>query len=459
MLKKIISVLLSAFVFVSVLSGMAICSYADDGQDLYDTEVYNYKVIRSISAAYEKEAWDHYYMSGSAILSFDRDNLTEENIAFLENLAEERENLPQIRSFEDCRWYLWGEDMPITEDESELVFTIESFDNSDFRPYLVPYLLEDQSQVKGNIIFVADGGYTQRVDFRNVISKFTSLGYNCFELARRVAPYGTQDIWLDMQRGIRYLKYYGEEKGIGKLDNLIAGGFSGGSGTVIGCIATAYGDITPDKYDTDYIPDEIDAINSDFDTALCLYGPSELVTENENLPAMFIAGGAKDTLATPERNMELYNSVADKTTAELYIFAETSHGFGTGVPLTESEYWPELADAFMQQIYRNKTDDTADIAGSVEFGKIPYEYTQYQQYIGNGGFGLADTTCAINEDGTKFFLFFEAFGMQNVLAGWVVDGVAIPRYDRTESFSPAANSLFQSADPDAWMPIDDSFRE
>ena len=129
--------------------------------------------------------------------------------------------------------------MPVATDKANLVFDDKSFDNEDFRPFLVPYLVNDQNEAKGNIIVVAGGGYSQRAndgEGYNVAECFRNLGYNCYVLQRRVAPYAKEDIWLDMQRAVRYLRSQAQEFDLGGMDCVVGMGFSGGSGTVLGAV-------------------------------------------------------------------------------------------------------------------------------------------------------------------------------------------------------------------------------
>ena len=58
--------------------------------------------------------------------------------------------------------YIWGDDMPVTTENVEAGFTVDSYDNADFRPFLVPYLVSDQSQAKGTLIVLSGGGNTTR---------------------------------------------------------------------------------------------------------------------------------------------------------------------------------------------------------------------------------------------------------------------------------------------------------
>ena len=73
---------------------------------------------------------------------------------------------------------------------------------------------------------------------------------------------------MDMQRAIRMIRYYGEKENYGGLDMVATMGWSGGGGTIMGTLQTAYGDISPaDLSLTEYVPDEIDAVSSDMDVA------------------------------------------------------------------------------------------------------------------------------------------------------------------------------------------------
>lgn len=61
--------------------------------------------------------------------------------------------------------YLWGDDMPVTTPASDLQFPLVNYegeavyDNADFQPILIPYLLDDPSSAKGTIL-VTSGAAT-----------------------------------------------------------------------------------------------------------------------------------------------------------------------------------------------------------------------------------------------------------------------------------------------------------
>ena len=243
-------------------------------------------------------------------------------------------------------------------------------DNLGFRPFLLPYLLEDPSKAKGNIICIAGGGFDQRANLGEgypVAEYWRSLGYNTYVLQRRVRPFRPEDSMLDLQRAVRYLRHYGTQLGLGGLDCSGAIGFSGGSGTILGTIFRYYGQILPNAEYPAYVPDEIDNENSDLDIVISHYGPSfELVeggfgndyyTENPNLPVVFMAGGEKDRLNVALPYLDLYRYLFGRTTVELHLYADADHGYALGDTFAESEYrnehqntrtWMALAEAFVE---------------------------------------------------------------------------------------------------------------
>lgn len=351
------------------LKSVEVSAQAEDYYtQLYETELYNYKIVRDLPMLYEEDLYDDYISMGNSLPKYDLNNLSDSQKNTLEKMLALQENLVQIKPAEDVVWKIWGDTMPSCEDVSGLIFTSESYDNSDFQPFLTPYILEDQSNIKGNLIIVAGGGYSSRNNRRegwNIAQCFNNLGYNCYVLQRRVAPYSGKDTYLDLSRGVRYIKNKIDELSLGGKDMITAVGFSGGSATILGAIAEFYGDCDYSQVDSTYTVDEIDSYTADFDVALCIYGPNYtsspageftgLITENENLPAFFLAAGIHDTAA--DDNVILADSIKDKTMVEIHTFANNGHGFGTGTEGTNSVYWIELADSYIDQCIALKTKE------------------------------------------------------------------------------------------------------
>ena len=131
-------------------------------------------------------------------------------------------------------------------------------------------------------------------------------------------------------------------------------GFSGGGGTILQAVNHAYGDMTPvDEGATSYIPDEIDAVNSDLDVAMIAYGSGStpVTEENQNLPAFYITHGEEDDTVPPENAHITYESVKDRVPAMLYMVPGAKHGYGVGQASNAAEgckEWPIQADEFMQ---------------------------------------------------------------------------------------------------------------
>lgn len=319
------------------------------------------RVITNVPTAYDAASWAAYNTAAKALRNMNPDSLTEKELAKLEKVEAARAALVQLSPIEDVTWMIWGDYMPVAAEESKLVFNYKSFDDASFRPFLVPYLAEKPLEAKGNIIIVAGGGYSKRSNDGEgypVAEKFRELGYNCYVLQRRVAPYANEDIWMDMQRSVRYLRYHAEELGIGGMDCVVGMGFSGGSGTVLGAVQFCYGDVQPTIFDSDYIPDEVDACSSDMDAVCAIYGPNALMqaeytgmqTENPNLPEMFIAAGQLDNTGAGKDCLKLVQSVFDLTKVEFHLFADARHGFTLGLGDNNTAYWVPMADAFLGRI-------------------------------------------------------------------------------------------------------------
>lgn len=157
---------------------------------------------------------------------------------------------------------------------------------------------------------------------------------------------------MDMQRAIRMVRYYAAQEGWGGQDMIAACGWSGGASTVMGAVNYLYGDLNPTKYCSSYVPDEIDAVSSDTDVTLPIYGGKlEEDCENPNLPAFYTCVGSEDH---PEARQEFYDTVTAKgCPARIDIFEGAGHGFGVGQEgaqkgTPECALWPGYADEFMQ---------------------------------------------------------------------------------------------------------------
>ena len=122
---------------------------------LLEAEIYNYKMVRNYPTLFEEEAWDLAQTSGNLLLTMDPANLTDEEKATIAAARDAVAALAkaQLKPFEGIDGevlYIWGDDMPVTTENVEAGFTVDSYDNADFRPFLVPYLVSDQSLGQGH---------------------------------------------------------------------------------------------------------------------------------------------------------------------------------------------------------------------------------------------------------------------------------------------------------------------
>lgn len=273
-------------------------------------------------------------------------------------LTRRRESLIQIKDPKSTVWEIWGENMAV---EDVLPTNWDNcYDNEGFRPFLNPYLLKNQSKVKGNVIIIAGGGSTHRnnvVEGYPVAEYFNKQGYNAFVLQRRVNPYAAEDQWLDLARAIRYIRHYADEKGIAKADTIITVGFSAGGMNIMSAIAKQYGHVTPDVVYPNYVCDEVDAESADMTIAIPIYG---LFTNgldfsgNPNLPAVFAVVGQKDPLCTA---ITACVPGAAKTFPDFsfYLAPDAVHGVGLGNgtrnyvnSYSQIAQWPEMAVNFIE---------------------------------------------------------------------------------------------------------------
>ncbi len=354
--------------------------------------VRNFKFVQSIEPLVSEESYFNLY-GASVRLKQNKEGAREEFLAALADLDLES-------SVADGVYFLWDADnMPTVDGES---FTEEELDNGPldsygFIPLLVKCMLDDPTQAKGNIILVSGGGMTNRSNSSEAypaISVFNDLGYNVFVLQRRIRPYSDEDIYMDMQRAIRIVRYYAAQEGWGGQDMIAACGWSGGAATVMGAVNNLYGDLNPTKYDSDYIPDEIDAVNSDLDVAMPIYGGALNDNgENTNLPAFYTCAGTEDTTGAADHVQKLCEDAAARgVDTAINLFEGAGHGFGVGQEgalksTPECATWPGIADEFMQahRGYSTRLNfenysyiTTTGVTGEpVTFALLPDAYNEY----------------------------------------------------------------------------------
>ena len=483
-MKKMVAILIAASLLLAICVPAMAAEEAAAGNDVvYRTvetaetdpgyyaelaaaEAWNFKQIRNYPTLYTEDSWSDYLAAAANVLGYDPENMTDDQKAELVRVKEAREALVQVIPFMDGLngevMYIWGDDMPVTTPEEELVFNNETYDDDDFRPFLIPYLVEDQSEAKGIMLVTSGGGNNWRsnpVEAYAVAPAFVNVGYNVFILQRRVAPYNNDDIVMDMQRAIRFIKFHEEEWGLGGTDIIGSAGFSGSGGNLHTMLEKFYGDITPDQFDTDYVCDDIDAVNSDIDIAIFIYSghPFENL-ENPNMPHTFIAIGADDDFGY-EGSIDLFKQLRDKederfkdVNPELHIFSKNGHGFGAGELGTSSELWIPTADLYIQKVMgKNEIILT---------GNAPEEFVLQQQVTHN--FNNQDVPVMVytTADHGKYYYSYFMMGDPQIVYGKLIGDMPVePDYDSSGGYVAIYGdhlNIWNLVDPSAWEPRQDA---
>jgi len=512
-MKKILTMILAlAMLFTTIAAGTVFAEESEAqpntvrdylfevSDDMSDEEYIwtvekNFRILKSFELIFTPEsfkAFNKTHRTGS------REDMEKCNAAV--------DSLVEIDPIAERIWFLWDEDnMPCfggTGPDAATIDAESELDFAGFIPFVIKFLQEDQSNVKGNVILVSGGGYSFRSNAGEAYKTypiFYDLGYNVYILQRRISPYAGQDTYMDLQRAIRLVRYYGEKEGYGGMDMIGAVGWSGGGGTVMGTVENCYGLLTPADatapaqvalidgeeednseiiFDPDYVPDEIDAVSSDLDIAMPIYGcgekDGELVQRNPNLPAFYICSGLADEVVNPEGVQKFCDKLVELgVTAQLFMVPEAVHGFGPGGGSkggVGSENWPYEADAMMQSL-RNGEAGAVEADASAEAAEEPAAeaadaeavpaaeasegYTQMKVFDGTYGFGDAEITAQTNDDFSAFLITFEAFDEDQVLEGTIEDGICSVDYDETGFMTGDCQLIWDDAmaSENPWEPV------
>lgn len=256
-------------------------------------------------------------------------------------------------------WYIWGNNVPSKEQPKDFYL---SFDKKDFKPFIIPYLAEDQSKVKGNMIVLSGGAFFKRANMSEAYPAaefYQAHGYNVFVLQYRVAPYSQWESFADLQRAIRYVKYNAKTLGLAHPERVSAVGFSAGGMTINGMIDKLDPKSLPSDYVSGYTPDEIDKVDSSLDASLNIYGSMEGAIKNpetKKLPEMFFVVSEKDTTIPFKSSIAMYEDIFGLTKTELHVFSDGIHGIGMGSTWNHGTYtaysqWGDLSLTFLDITY------------------------------------------------------------------------------------------------------------
>ena len=345
----------------------------------YASELEQMKEIGMAGSIYETEGFTDYYnlYLNTCILGVKQTGEPEITQELVDEMKSLREALkPTGASKEDVIWYIWDDEIPTEAGAEDFDFNTAA-DDSDFKPYICVYLLEDQSQAKGNILVCSGGADRYRSNNNEgdpTCAFFNSIGYNAYLVNYRVSPYASVDMTLDVQRAVRYVLYHGEEYGIGALDKIATMGYSAGAMHCYGQAIAFSGHITPDSVYEDYECDEIDQVAADVDASIIVYAagmahdtkgnPVDISTpvmlledgdpnKTEELPAFFFAGASGHFASG--FCVQAYTTLNPLTECELHMYAGINGPFGLGTEYEGADQMRDQIEAFLDVEFGYRT--------------------------------------------------------------------------------------------------------
>ena len=263
------------------------------------------------------------------------------------------------------RVYLWPEGKPMPKTTEYAENPDGRYNNApDFRPYFLEMLLPEDVVPKGAVVCIPSGdqGFCTIYEAYQVCKEFNARGYQAFILHNRVNhnPWTEQESGVDAARCLRILR---RDAAKYRIDphRLAVAGFSNGGLTGDNCIRYFSGEQKVSDHFPGYEPDELDAFYGAPDAFLCVYGPrfegSPFDFTGVVYPPTFFAVGRED-MAFKNLNYVYPILVANGVKVEVHTFAGVPHGVaGQSILQGKSPYplfdlWYDLADAFMQDAYK-----------------------------------------------------------------------------------------------------------
>ena len=296
--------------------------------------------------------------------AYGREDDAEKRAALREEFAALRDAI-QPRKDAPERVYLWPADKKLPQTTVYESDPEDRYNNApDFRPYFLEMLLPEDIRPKGAIVCIPGGdqGFCTIYEAYQVCKEFNARGYQAFILHNRVNhnPWTEQESGVDAARCLRILRRDAAKYRIDPHRIAVAG-FSNGGLTGDNCIRYFSGEQKVSDHFPGYEPDELDAFYGAPDAFLCVYGPrfegSPFDFTGVVYPPTFFAVGRED-MAFKNLNYVYPILVANGVKVEVHTFAGVPHGVaGQSILQGKSPYplfdlWYDLADAFMQDAYK-----------------------------------------------------------------------------------------------------------
>lgn len=234
---------------------------------------------------------------------------------------------------------------------------VNNSDGPDFIPNMEVFTVTDDVKPKGAVI-ICPGGAFQFRSMQNegydVADMLMPMGYQCFIVNYRIAPYTMRESATDLQRAIRYVRAHAEDYRI-EPENIALAGFSAG-GILNGEVLLNWRDLTDGTaLDNSYRPDALDKVPVSACAVGMIYSfyGSLSVSMNDvetlraaNLPPAFYCWGTRDGFAG--QFAQNSNAVREAgCEVETLILDGYPHGYGAA---SGPDVWGNRFDAFLTRI-------------------------------------------------------------------------------------------------------------
>lgn len=242
--------------------------------------------------------------------------------------------------------------------------------NPDFVPYLYALPLPENVTPKGAVVVCAGGDHgpcSLTEGYQNCLD-FQAMEYQAFLLNNRPNhnPWNEKECGADAARAIRMVRRDAEKYRIDP-HHIAFAGYSNGGVTGEASILYYSGEKKTADYFPDYQPDVLDEVYGAPDAFLCIYGPrfAGVTVDYTGVvyPPTFFAVGREDN-AMNNLHATYPDLVAHGVQAEVHTFAGVPHG-KAGVRIVDGqveypnfELWLPLADAFLQDVFHKKQEDS-----------------------------------------------------------------------------------------------------
>ncbi|MGM9802776.1 MAG: flavodoxin [Muribaculaceae bacterium] len=241
---------------------------------------------------------------------------------------------------------------------------VNNSDGPDFIANMEVFTVSNNVTPKGAVI-ICPGGAFQFRSMQNegydIANMLVPMGYQCFIVNYRIAPYTMRESATDLSRAIRYVRAHAADYRIDAEDIALVG-FSAG-GILNGEVLLNWRDkVNGTALDADYRPDALDEIPVDACAVGMIYSfygrlsvsMNDVATlRAANLPPAFYCWGTRDGFAG--QFTQNANAVSEAgCEVETHILEGYPHGYGSG---GNASVWGNDFDKFLTRIMTtNKTE-------------------------------------------------------------------------------------------------------